>query len=266
MSVQAIAWVLANSRSTGATRCVLISVANHVNPDGSGWVYVERVCKEANCSINSYHRAISWAEENGELTRNQYEGGFERTHSRHRPNLYSFPALCPPQDGGEGGTQIGEEGGTQIGDHNSKAVSKAVSKPNKNVVELGQIDERESAERILAAWVIATGRDALRTRLTKDRLAKIRARFVEGFSELDLIHAVQGIALSDFHMGKNPKGQRYDDLTIALRDGSQVEKFRDLYVDGPTKSQPKGFDSIVSALNRVESGSLPLKALGDGRP
>ena len=265
MSVQAIAWVLDNSKSTGATRCVLISIANHVNPDGSGWVYVDRVLREANCSLNSYHRAVSWAEENNELVRSPYEGGFERTHSRHRPNLYMFPALCPPQVGGEGSPQNGDHGGTQNGDHNNRAVSKAVSKPTRNVVELGAVDERQAAERIFNAWVLATGRDATRSRLTKDRLSKIRARFAEGFLEQDLIDAVEGIALSDFHMGKNDRRQKYDDLTVALRDGSQVEKFRDLRRDGPVKTQPKGFDSILAALSRVQSSEPEMKALGDGR-
>lgn len=266
MSVQAISWVLDHSQSSGTTRCVLVSIANHVNPDGTGWVYVDRVCREANCSLNSYHRAVTWAIENGELERMPYEGGFDRTHSRHRPNMYRFSALCPTQIGGEGGTQVGDHRSTQVVDHNSKAVNKAVNKPSKNVVELGALDEREAAQRIFDAWVIATGRDGFRTRLTKDRLGKIRARFSEGFSEQDLVDAAKGIALSDFHMGKNDRRQKYDDLTVALRDGSQVEKFRDLYRDGPVKTQPKGFDSIVSALGRIGQTASPVKALGNGRP
>lgn len=243
MSVQAISWVLDHSASTNTARCVLIAIANHVGGDGSGWVYVDRVCREANCSQNSYHRAIQWAIDAGELERVPYSGGGERTHVRHRPNLFRFPALseCTPQNGDQGGTQIGGEGGTQNGDHNKRAVSRAVSRAETN-----------TSDTVFAAWCAATGRDASRTKLTRSRLAKISARLAEGYTEEDLVAAVRGVALSPFHMGQNERKQRYDDIVTILRDGPQVEKFRDLFLAGPVKSKPKSFDVILSAVSTLE--------------
>jgi len=248
MSVQAISWVLENSKSSNTARCVMISIANHLGGDGSGWVYVDRVCREANCSLNSYHRAVQWAVDNGELERMPYSGGYGRTHVRHRPNLFRFPALaeCAPQIGEEGGTQNGEYPSTQNGDHNRGTVSKAVSKANTYV--------GDDHQKVFDAWCVSTGRDSGRTKLTSERVKKISQRLGEGYTVDELVEAVQGVALSSFHMGENDKKQKYDDLTTVLRSGSQVEKFRDLHRDGPVKRGPKGFATIMSAVQKLEQG------------
>jgi hypothetical protein len=251
MSVQAIGWVLEHSQSTNTARCVMVSIANHLGGDGSGWVYVDRVLREANCSLNSYHRAVQWAVDNGELERLPYEGGYDRTHVRHRPNRFRFPALsseCPPQNGDQGGTQNGDQGGTQNGDHNRGTVSKAVSKAN------DKKDAMVDSQRIVfECWCEATGRDRTKTKLTGDRRRKIVARLGEGFTADDLCEAVKGVTLSKFHMGDNDRRQRYDDLTTILRDGSQVEKFRDLYRTGPVAAKPRGFDAILAAVEEMEA-------------
>jgi uncharacterized phage protein (TIGR02220 family) len=63
------------------------------------------------------------------------------------------------------------------------------------------------------------------TKLTKDRHSKIQARLNEGYTVADLKAAIDGIQRSDWHM---KEGQTR--LTTILRDGTQVEKFRDLRV------------------------------------
>jgi hypothetical protein len=263
VSVQAIAWVLDHSESTNTARCVLVSIANHMGGDGSGWVYVDRVCKEANCSLKSYHRAVQWAIDNGELERTSYSGGYERTHVRHRPNLFSFPALsegrpqiaggCTGQNGEEGTGQSDYHPPSQSDHHNSKAVSKAVSKAITNTSGFHQ--------EVFDAWCAATGRDAGRTKLTADRVKKMDQRIAEGYSVEELVEAVQGVALSAFHMGENDKQQRYDDLTTVLRSGSQVEKFRDLFRAGPLRREPKGFATILSAVEKLEQRGGPQHEL-----
>lgn len=93
MSVQALSWVLEHSKSEGRTRCVLVSIANHMHPDGQGWVYVQQVLHEARCSEVTYHRAISWAIEAGELVREPNKGGDSRVIGNRRPNHFHFPGV-----------------------------------------------------------------------------------------------------------------------------------------------------------------------------
>lgn len=47
--------------------------------------------------------------------------------------------------------------------------------------------------------------------------------------------AIDGIVLSPFHMGKNSRKKRYDDITLILRDPEHVEKFCSL-ADGQTRA------------------------------
>lgn len=96
-----MAWVLEHSESTGTARNVLHSIANHVGPDGEGWCYVETVLHEARCSRDSYHRAVKWAIEAGELTREVRAGGSAKVPDVRRPNHFAFPKMRPPQPAGD---------------------------------------------------------------------------------------------------------------------------------------------------------------------
>jgi hypothetical protein len=45
--------------------------------------------------------------------------------------------------------------------------------------------------------------------------------------------AIDGVLLSPFHMGRNSRNKRYNDITLILRDPEHIEKFVAL-VDGQT--------------------------------
>lgn len=79
----------------------------------------------------------------------------------------------------------------------------------------------EVARTVFAAWVGSTGRSDCK--LTEGRRAKIRARSREGYPLADLVDAVRGWKHDPW-----PERPRNNDITQLLRDGSQVEKFRDL--------------------------------------
>lgn len=119
MSIQALTWVLSNSESTGTTRNVMFAIANHVSPQGEGWAYRSQILADANCSLDSYKRAIQWAEEHGEIERVEKAGGSDRTRADMRPNLFRMPALLTDDDippslrerGGQDATLVDERGG-----------------------------------------------------------------------------------------------------------------------------------------------------------
>lgn len=67
-----------------------------------------------------------------------------------------------------------------------------------------------------------------RARLDAARSKVIKARLENGYSVEDLKMAIDGCAKSDFHMGQNSRGQKYDAITLILRDADHVDKFLDI--------------------------------------
>lgn len=64
-----------------------------------------------------------------------------------------------------------------------------------------------------------------RARMDAARQTVIRKRLADGYTVEDLMLAIEGCAASAFHMGENERGQRYDSLTLILRDADHVDKF-----------------------------------------
>jgi hypothetical protein len=69
--------------------------------------------------------------------------------------------------------------------------------------------------------------------LTPGRDKKIR-KAIELYGHETCIQAIEGCALSDFHMGKNKGGRRYDDIELILRDAKHIEQFVQYYQDANT--------------------------------
>jgi uncharacterized phage protein (TIGR02220 family) len=63
------------------------------------------------------------------------------------------------------------------------------------------------------------------TKFTKGRMAKIRARLNEGYTVDQIKAAIDGCSKSDYHMGKNDSGKRYDCLTLICRSADKLEQF-----------------------------------------
>lgn len=64
---------------------------------------------------------------------------------------------------------------------------------------------------------------------TRERLAKVRARLGEGYTEDQIRQAINGAARAAF---VNDAGKRFDDLELICRNGSKLESFIDR-ADGP---------------------------------
>jgi hypothetical protein len=93
-------------------------------------------------------------------------------------------------------------------------------------------------DRVFAHWQgVLDHKDA---KLTPKRLKAIRARLYDGYTEDQLLRAIDGCKASAFHMGANDRERRYDDLTLICRDGEHVEQFIGYLRDnGERKPQPK---------------------------
>jgi len=69
--------------------------------------------------------------------------------------------------------------------------------------------------------------------LSRKRSAAIRSRLKDGFSVDDLCRAVRGCLKSPHNMGKNDRGEVYDDIELICRDVEHVERFMARAGDGP---------------------------------
>jgi hypothetical protein len=227
VSAEATGWVWRNSRwkRQHGKFLVHLAVADVVNDvhDNEFWMSQAGLAAKAGVSRQTVSDWLSEAVGCGALLL------LEDNQRAGKPNRYRFVA-----EGGVGSWDRGvsaqltpgvgslDTGGVKPLDTNTKS-----NNPRETQDSLG-----DCVRRIFDAWLSATERDATRVVLNRVRREKIVARLNEGYSEDDLIAAVHGVTLSSWHMGDNPGRKRYDDLTVVFRDGSQVEKFRDLWVGG----------------------------------
>ena len=72
--------------------------------------------------------------------------------------------------------------------------------------------------------VMRTGRPGPRPAFTPKR-RKLLERSLTYYDLPTLLLAVDGCALSDFHMGQNSRGRRYDSLELIFRDAEHIERF-----------------------------------------
>lgn len=63
--------------------------------------------------------------------------------------------------------------------------------------------------------------------LSDERRRKIR-KALDLYGLQVCLDAVTGVTKSDFHMGRNNRGKRYDDISLILRDAKHIEMFADM--------------------------------------
>lgn len=112
-------------------------------------------------------------------------------------------------------------------------------------------DDTAAVMRIFEHWKRSL--DHPHARLTPERVRVIRARMREGYTERQIMGAINGCAASPFHTGENDQGTRYDDLTLICRSGSNVERFAAKAPDGevaPQSKEQEKQDDAVAAIRR----------------
>lgn len=84
----------------------------------------------------------------------------------------------------------------------------------------------EEAKSVVSYWIsIMPGRS--RSRVTPKRVKQVLARMrgVRAFSVVELRQALDGLAKSDWHSGRNPQKQLYNDVLWLCASDEQVERF-----------------------------------------
>lgn len=112
-----------------------------------------------------------------------------------------------------------------------------------------EADHKAAARRIFEYWAKRTSHD--RARFTPERARKVLSRLRDGYSEHDILRAIDGCASSPWHNGSadNSDGTRYDDLELICRTGAKLERFMELSsgaLPEPTRAQPNAEDDEKS--------------------
>ena len=89
-----MAIALHHSQAKGATKLVLLGIANH-DGDGGSWPSISTLARYANVDERTAQRAIGKLQALGEIHRDIQGGGTWSTPSHRRPNRYVFTLDCP---------------------------------------------------------------------------------------------------------------------------------------------------------------------------
>jgi hypothetical protein len=98
--------------------------------------------------------------------------------------------------------------------------------PSLDPLEEPSIDPAASADHVFVCWKETM--DHPKARLDAKRRVLINKRLADGYSVDDLCIAIRGCRESDWHMGKNDRNTRYDDITLICRDAAHVDKFLEI--------------------------------------
>jgi hypothetical protein len=91
----------------------------------------------------------------------------------------------------------------------------------------------EDVRRVFDHWVEVhrTPRKGPEPVLSDKRKSKITRAIADHGVEVCL-QAISGCAMSEWHMGDNPRRKKYDDLELILRDAAHIERFATIYAEG----------------------------------
>lgn len=248
MSGKATGWVLKHypvTQSSDRTRkLVLLSVADAANQYGTyARPGLAVVCQEWAFDKTTVIRHLNALVEDGWLE--VIEAGRGRGHA----TVYALPRMVAENDlSDEKGGAIEEE---RLQDSPEKVAGTqlltSLSTVEKTVENYGV--RVSDSERVFDAWKQATGRNG-RTVFDTKRKRSVKAA-LRDYPLEDVIDAVRGWDKSAWHAGQNDARKVYNELTLLLRDGAQIEMFRDL--ERGTAPVGRGADPGLSLIARMRA-------------
>lgn len=111
--------------------------------------------------------------------------------------------------------------------------------------------EKEKIKEVFDYWKEALSHSS--TKLTPDRVTKIRARLKEGYTPGQLKQAIDGCRASPFHMGDNDTKTKHDGIDLIFRNSAKTDYFIE-FAPGPKTNSPAPEDDLALA-NRMEQAA-----------
>lgn len=256
---------LVKSRTFGSTsrKAVALVLADYCDEAWSCFVGQATLAFEAEVGERTVRRILADLEKEGLIRRERRSStGGHRTSDRTFlvvDAIRGLPARVagglPATDDRLPATDDSPTGQSLAGEPKEEPSDRTTSK-NQDVPPLVLVPEDRApdpVEVVFDLWKTVTGKTA-RVTLDASRRKSIE-RALASYPFGDVCDAVRGLPLSEFHMGENDRGKRYDDLANALGNASRIEKFRDLYRNPPRRKKPAHQNLIE---DRNYSGTVAL--------
>ena len=96
--------------------------------------------------------------------------------------------------------------------------------PDCGLPDLKDLSAKADVTVIFDYWLSAMNKTKS-AKLTAKRKSVITARLKDGYTIEQIRQAIDGCARSDYHMGKNDTGTKYDDIELICRTGEKLEHF-----------------------------------------
>lgn len=240
-------WLIERKPTTSALYIYALIAGRYADRDnGDAWPSVKRLAAESELSVSAVKRAKAELVELGAL----------KVTPRYRPDgsqtsdlltvvqtlqVGSHAATPPVAD------ELPQEPEPREPEPRNKDIS--AKEETATLFETEPEGDRGSpvaaiVERVIDYWRV-TMPNRSGARPTENRRKAVRARLTEGYSEQQLLAAIDGCAASAWHQGSNDTGRAYNDLTLICRNGEKVESFiqqttvKDRYRLGTTKIDNK---------------------------
>jgi len=232
--------------------------------ESAGLILMAVFDNETHISITE--KGIGWnrsegVEKNPTLGKNSSQGMEKNPHRGGKNSSQGMEKN--PHRGGKKSTQGVEKNPT-----NQSISNKIIKLDN---YELNNSPEVSPVDSIFDHW--KTTMNHPKARLDEKRKKKIREALKLGYTQADLIAAINGCAKSPYHMGQDGRNTTvYDDLELILRDAKHIDQFLKInsMPKAPMASQPK-FDPVAyvnqtqgAAQKPIDNRDVPLRAIGNG--
>lgn len=221
MSIEALHWAL-DAPVGGNAKVVLIGVANHAKPDGTGsYPSIDTLAEYAHCDRSTARRNLRKLEAEGWIssTGTGPRGTICWRLVLGRKGREMPPGNLPPQD--IRGVATGVASGVAPVPPEPKTENLEEKPPTPPTADSVAEQRRVDLIELFSYWQDRCRKP--RARFTDERRKKLTARLDDKYTVLDIRRGIEGAAINPPRDRDN--GVVYDDLMSICRNGAQLERY-----------------------------------------
>lgn len=233
MSNKAINWAW-DVPVNGNRKLVLIALADHVNKNNTCWPGLDRLAQMCGISRSSIIHHVKELIKLGIISKKaRYDDEGHRTSNLYQLNIALSPELLRSKTLSSDLPSLSTDLPPDYVQNLDPNHKEPLEEPK------GKASTSSIVKNIFQHWQKIL--DHPRAKLDGKRKATINKALELGYSEDDLKTAIEGCAKTPYNMGENDSHQRYDSITLILRDAEHIERYMQ-NCKNPPKSKSMSVD------------------------